>query len=72
MLSPHELATLMLVKDAPERIEPDRLELGALRELQLIALDPPETGLIMPYVTPRGDAVLRAISRVRGPMASYR
>ena len=65
MLSPHELATLMLVKDAPERIEPERLELDALRELQLIALEPPETGLMMPRVTPRGDAVLRAFSRVR-------
>jgi len=33
MLSPHELATLMLVKDAPERMEANRVELGALREL---------------------------------------
>lgn len=65
MLSPHELATLMLVKDAPERIEPERLELGALRELQLIVLEPPETGMMTPRVTPRGEAVLRAISRLR-------
>ena len=65
MLSPHELATLMLVKDAPERIEPDRLELGALRDLDLIALELPESGFLMPRVTLRGDAVLRAVSRVR-------
>jgi hypothetical protein len=65
MLSPHELATLMLVKDAPERMDVDRLELGALRELELIALEPPEAGLSMPRVTPRGDAVLRAIARAR-------
>ncbi|MEX3962816.1 hypothetical protein AB4Y42_11455 [Paraburkholderia sp. EG286B] len=65
MLSPHELATLMLVKDAPERMEMGRLELGALRELELIALELPDAGLPMPRVTPRGDAVLRAIARAR-------
>ncbi|CAG9267968.1 hypothetical protein [Paraburkholderia unamae] len=63
MLSPHELATLMLVKDAPERMEANREELGALRELQLIAIEPPETGIPMPRVTPRGYAFLRAIAR---------
>ena len=65
MLSPHELATLMLVKDAPDRMEANRLELGALRELELIEIEPPEAGLPMPRVTPRGDAVLRAIARAR-------
>ncbi|WP_233888729.1 hypothetical protein [Paraburkholderia flagellata] len=65
MLSPHELATLILVKAAPERMEADRLELGALRELELIALEPPEAGTPTPRVTPRGDAVLRAIARAR-------
>ncbi|WP_213309044.1 hypothetical protein [Paraburkholderia sacchari] len=63
MLSPHELATLMLVNNAPERMEADRLELGALRELDLIAIEQPEAGLPMPRVTPRGDAFLRAIAR---------
>ena len=65
MLSPHELATLLLVKDAPERIEADRAELYALRELQLIANDSPGPGFPVPRVAPRGDAVLRAIARVR-------
>jgi hypothetical protein len=64
MLSPHEVATLLLVKDAPERIDSDRAELGALRELQLIANDPAGSGSRGPRVTPRGDAVLRAIARV--------
>ena len=63
MLSPHELATLLLIKDAPERIEPDRLELGALRELQLVVIEPPESGLPVLRVTARGDAVLRAFAR---------
>ncbi|WP_322049589.1 hypothetical protein [Paraburkholderia sp. J67] len=63
MLSHHELSTLLLLKDAPGRIEPDRLELGALREMQLIVIEPPESGLPLLRVTPRGDAVLRAIAR---------
>ncbi|CAB3802640.1 MULTISPECIES: hypothetical protein [Paraburkholderia] len=65
MLSPHEVATLLLVKDAPERIDSDRVELGALRELQLIANEPAGSGLRFPRVTPRGDAVLRAFGRLR-------
>ncbi|MCG5078303.1 hypothetical protein [Paraburkholderia tagetis] len=64
MLSAHEIATLMLVKDAPERMDVDRMELWALRELQLVEMEPPEAGLPMARVTPRGDAVLRAIARV--------
>lgn len=65
MLSPHELATLMLVKSAPDWIEPDRMELGALRELELIDIEPPESGMPLPRVTPRGDALLRAVARMR-------
>ncbi|MBC8725172.1 MULTISPECIES: hypothetical protein [Paraburkholderia] len=65
MLSPHEVATLLLLKDAPERIDSDRAELGALRELQLIANEPIGPGFRLPRVTPRGDAVLRAFARVR-------
>ncbi len=55
----------MLVKSAPDWIEPDRIELGALRELQLIDIGPPEFGVPLPRVTPRGDALLRAVARVR-------
>jgi hypothetical protein len=55
----------MLVKNAPERIDSDRAELGALRELQLVDIGTPESGFTLPRVTPRGDAVLQAISRVR-------
>jgi hypothetical protein len=63
MLSPHELATLLLVNDASGRIEADRLELGTLRDLQLIAIERPESGLAVPRLTARGDAVLRAFAR---------
>jgi hypothetical protein len=64
MLSPHEVSTLLLLKDAPERIDSDRAELGVLRELQLIASESAEPGFRWPRVTPRGDAVLRAFARV--------
>ncbi|MEC5409969.1 hypothetical protein VOM14_31045 [Paraburkholderia sp. MPAMCS5] len=65
MLSAHEVATLLLLKDAPERIASDCAELGALRELQLIANAPAGSDLRLLRVTPRGDAVLRAFARVR-------
>jgi hypothetical protein len=39
MLSPHEFATLMLIKDAPDQIELDRAELDTLLERQLISLE---------------------------------
>lgn len=65
MLSPHELATLMLVKNAPGRIESDREELGALRDLHLVVVDMHESGFPTPRVTAQGDALLRAVARVR-------
>ena len=65
MLSPHELATLMLVKAAPERMDAGREEVGVLRELELIAIERPDVGRTLPRVTPRGEAILRAIARVR-------
>ena len=65
MLSPHELSTLFLVKDAPERVEADRAEMGALRALELISSEPTKSGVSVPHVTQRGDAVLRAIGRLR-------
>jgi len=65
MLSPHELSTLLLLKDAPERVEADRAEMGALRALELISSEPTESGFSVHHVTQRGDAVLRAIARLR-------
>ncbi|MCP3728429.1 hypothetical protein M3I53_35880 [Paraburkholderia sp. CNPSo 3272] len=65
MLSPHELATLMLVKAAPERVDAGREEVGVLRELELIAIERPDAGRTLPHVTPRGEAILRAIARAR-------
>ncbi|WP_206956978.1 hypothetical protein [Trinickia acidisoli] len=66
MLSPHELATLMLVKDAPDQIG-DRAELGTLLERHLIALEQPEeeVGLPRPRITENGNSILAACSRLR-------
>lgn len=64
MLSPHEIATLILVKDAPCRIEPGRAELDALLDLELVTVERPTVGFPLPQVTPRGDAILRAIARL--------
>lgn len=39
MLSPHEFATLLLVKDAPDQRDMDRDELDILLEQQLVRLE---------------------------------
>lgn len=65
MLSPHELATLMLVKDAPDQIV-DRAELCTLLERRLIALEQPEDiGLPRPRITENGNSLLKACARLR-------
>jgi len=40
MLSPHEFATLMLIRHSPDQIDMDRTELGTLLEHRLVALEP--------------------------------
>jgi hypothetical protein len=63
MLSPHEIATLMVVKNAPGRIESGLGDLNALLDLKLLTVERAVAGYSFARVTPRGDAVLRAISR---------
>jgi hypothetical protein len=63
MLSPHEFATLMLVKNAQEQIDLDRADLDALMERQLVSLEKLAEGRHVPLVTNRGDRVLKAVSR---------
>jgi hypothetical protein len=65
MLSPHEFATLMLIKDAPEQIELDRAELKTLCERQLISLENLASGRPRPRVTNDGDSILKAVGRFR-------
>jgi hypothetical protein len=62
MLSPHEFATLLLVKDAADEIA-DRAELSALIERQLVALEELASGTTRPRVTADGDTILEAIAR---------
>lgn len=65
MLSPHEIATLILVRDAPDQIEANRAELSTLLERELIALDQAERGMARPRITETGNSVLQACSRMR-------
>jgi hypothetical protein len=64
MLSPHEFATLMLVKDAPDEIA-ERAELGALLERQLVALEELASGIIRPRLTREGGTILEAVARLQ-------
>lgn len=64
MLSPHEIATLMLIKDAPGRIESARAELHSLLDLELVVMECCAAGCPRPRVTPLGDAILQAIARL--------
>lgn len=65
MLSPHELATLMLVGSAPDQIDMTRTELGTLLDCELIALDP-RAAPQRPMLTPAGAHVLEAAARAEG------
>ncbi|TCG03208.1 hypothetical protein BZM27_50170 [Paraburkholderia steynii] len=64
MLSPHEFATLMLVKAAPEQIDLNCEELDMLLERQLVALEQLASGAQRPRLTRDGDSVLRAVTRM--------
>jgi hypothetical protein len=65
MLSPHEFATLMLVRDAPDQIDPDHADLVTLLEHQLVMLESLTSGQRRPLVTINGHSVLKAAARIR-------
>lgn len=65
MLSPHEVATLMLIKDASDEPELDRADLDALLEHQLVTLERIDSGRPRPCIMAWGGAVLNAIARIR-------
>ncbi|MCX4150131.1 MULTISPECIES: hypothetical protein [Paraburkholderia] len=64
MLSPHEFATLMLVKDASDPAGLDRAELDALLEHQLVALETLASGGERFSVTCDGNSILQAVARI--------
>jgi hypothetical protein len=60
MLSPHEFATLMLIKNSPDQVELDRAELDTLLAQQLVSLEEGTAGR-RPCITNGGKSVLQAI-----------
>ena len=64
MLSPHELATLMLVHSAPDQIDTTRVELETLLDCQLVSLEPRVGEWRRPRLTPAGAHVLQAAARL--------
>ncbi|MCA8331664.1 hypothetical protein LGN28_27585 [Burkholderia cepacia] len=65
MLSPHEISTLIMVRDAPDQIDSDRDELFTLLERQLIAFELTTLHCRRVEVTTAGRDVLKAVSRIR-------
>ncbi|MEX3686485.1 hypothetical protein AB3X91_07725 [Paraburkholderia sp. BR14263] len=65
MLSPHEFATLMLVKSSPDQIDMGREELDTLLEQQLVALESLATGARFAHVTDEGESLLQTMTRKR-------
>ncbi|MGF6871165.1 hypothetical protein [Paraburkholderia sp. MM5477-R1] len=61
MLSAHEFATLMLVKDSADHIA-DREELGTLLERQLVALERLAGGAVCHRITEDGESLLRNLA----------
>ncbi|WP_027797709.1 hypothetical protein [Paraburkholderia acidipaludis] len=66
MLSPHELATLMLIRSAPDQIDMTRVELDTLLDCDLISLEP-RAGARLPMLTAAGAHVLEVAARLDGP-----
>ncbi|MEI6002457.1 hypothetical protein H3V53_36660 [Paraburkholderia bengalensis] len=61
MLSAHEFATLMLVKDAADHIA-GREELDTLLDRQLVALERLAGGAVRPRITEDGGSLLRHLA----------
>jgi hypothetical protein len=58
MLSPHEFATLMLIRHAPDQLDTTRAEIDTLLERQLIMLEHRADGHRRVHLTPRGRTLL--------------
>ena len=63
MLSAHEFATLMLVRDSADHIA-EREELGTLLEQQLVALERFAGGAVRPRITEDGESLLRHLASI--------
>ncbi|MGA9911824.1 MAG: hypothetical protein WBR17_04705 [Paraburkholderia sp.] len=69
MLTPHEFATLMLVREGPDQIDPGRAELDTLVERHLVAMERLASGRQQPHLTDDGDSILKAVARAVGACA---
>ncbi|MCO5401198.1 hypothetical protein [Ralstonia soli] len=71
MLSPHEIATLVLVCGNSQPRDLDTLDVETLLALQLITLECSGAGVSEPRVTLQGQALLKSLGviRVRGGRA---
>ncbi len=61
MLSHHEIATLILVKDAQDPRELDPADLDTLLEHEFVALEKRPSGQASPRITHRGHSILKAV-----------
>ena len=64
MLSPHEFATLMLVRSAPDQVDMNRAELNALLERQLVSLEQLAEGHRRLSLTESGHSLLETVGRI--------
>jgi len=64
LLSPHEFATLMLVRHSPDQIDMNREELDTLLERQLVALEQWTEGHRRLSLTTAGRSLLEAMGRL--------
>ncbi|MGH8789968.1 MAG: hypothetical protein ACREYA_33465 [Cupriavidus necator] len=65
MLSPHEIATLILLKAAPDPVDLDPVDLDALLDRQFVTLEKHPSGQACPRITPRGHSILTVVGRIR-------
>ncbi|WP_439899887.1 hypothetical protein [Paraburkholderia phymatum] len=70
MLSPHEFASLMLVRQAPDQLELNRAEFDALLERQLVMLEHRASGARRAYLTGKGRTFLDALHPGGAPRLS--
>lgn len=63
MLSPHEFATLMLVRNAPDQVDMNRTELDTLFERQFVALEQHAEGHRRVSLTHSGRSLLETVNR---------
>jgi hypothetical protein len=63
MLSAHEFAALVVVKDSADQIA-DREELDTLLERQFVAMERLAGGAVRPRITRDGDLLLSSLARI--------